>query len=150
ASRQMRELLNELAARYELVLFDATPTLPVADASVLAAQCDGTLLVARYGEVNVDQVAAAVESLQRVSANLIGTVLTMAPRSGGRSAYAYHYRYSARPEFVQGSEVRPPAPRRGGGAHAARARQSVSSEASSVVPFPSGVAPLGSDRVAGL
>ncbi|MBA3741935.1 polysaccharide biosynthesis tyrosine autokinase [Sporichthya sp.] len=111
ASRQMRELLDEVATRYDIVLFDATPTLPVADACVLAAQTHGTLLVARHGKVTHDQVAAAAETLHRVSANLIGTVLTMAPRSSRRSGYAYHYGYSARPEFVQGvADTSDPAP----------------------------------------
>jgi capsular exopolysaccharide synthesis family protein len=123
ASRQMRELLGELAGRYDVVLFDAPPTLPVADASVLAAQCHGTLLVARFGKVNAEQVAAAAETLNRVSANVIGTVLTMAPRSGRRSGYAYQYSYSSRPDFVQGvalpAEPNPPA------RHAARAHPEV-------------------------
>ena len=105
ASRQMRELLGALASRYDVVLFDAAPTLPVADASVLAAQCHGTLLVARHGKVSADQVAAAAETLNRVSANLIGTVLTMTPRSGRRSSYSYTYGYSSRPDFVRGAAL---------------------------------------------
>ncbi len=76
------------------------------------------MFVARHGKVTLDQVAAAAETLHRVSANVIGTVLTMAPRSGRRSGYAYQYSYNSRPDFVQGvplpAEPPPPPARRRG------------------------------------
>ncbi len=166
ASRQMQELLSELAARYDVVLFDAPPTLPVADASVLAAQCHGALLVARHGKVSTDQVAAAAESLHRVSATVIGTVLTMAPKSGRRSGYSYHYRYSGRSGEVPSAALAPPTGRHAAPAHAALFAASDSApkvpaarsatetqmetEASSVLRFPGGTPPLEADhRVAG-
>jgi capsular exopolysaccharide synthesis family protein len=153
ASRQMRELLEELATRYDIVLFDAAPTLPVADASVLAAQCHGTLLVARHGKVSTDQVAAAAETLHRVSANVVGTVLTMAPRSGRRSSYSYRYSYTARPDYVPGADLHLSAPaRHAAPAHAAPAEgldwmpsvpePRISSDEPSVLVFPGGVPPL--------
>lgn len=97
ASSQMSALLGELADRYDVVLFDAAPTLPVADAAVLAAQCHGVLFVARHGKVTADQATAAAETLHRVSATVVGAVLTMAPRSKRRGGYAYQYGYSVSP-----------------------------------------------------
>ncbi|HVE27611.1 MAG TPA: polysaccharide biosynthesis tyrosine autokinase [Sporichthya sp.] len=91
ASRQMSDVLEELSARYDVVLFDAPPTLPVADAAVLSAQCHGALFIGRYGKVTQDQVRAAAENLHRVSANVLGVILTMAPRSKRKGGYYHEY-----------------------------------------------------------
>lgn len=94
ASRQMTDVLDVLAARYDIVLFDAPPTLPVADAAVLAARCHGALFIARHGKATLDQVSAAADTLHRVSANIFGVILTMAPRSKRGGGYGYEYSYS--------------------------------------------------------
>ncbi|MGQ0629522.1 MAG: polysaccharide biosynthesis tyrosine autokinase [Sporichthyaceae bacterium] len=95
SSRQMHDVLGELGRRYDLVLFDAPPTLPVADAAVLTAQCHGALFVARHGKVSTDQVRQAIENLDRVSGTVFGVILTMAPRSAGKRGYGYYYGYEA-------------------------------------------------------
>ena len=104
ASDRMGRVLDELNERYDVVLFDSPPVLPVADAAILAARCHGALLVARHGKSTVDQARAAAEALQRVSATLFGAVLTMAPRSKRHSEYAYQYGYAS------ADEPRRPAP----------------------------------------
>ncbi len=48
-SRQMGTLLENLRKRFELIIIDTPPVLPVADARVVARHADGVLLVARYG-----------------------------------------------------------------------------------------------------
>ncbi|WP_051098353.1 polysaccharide biosynthesis tyrosine autokinase [Sporichthya polymorpha] len=103
ASRQMGDVLDELGRNYDIVLFDAPPTLPVADAAVLTAQCHGALFIARHGKVTLDQVRAAADTLHRVSANVFGVILTMAPRSKGKGGYYYEYGYSAAPGTVVSS-----------------------------------------------
>jgi capsular exopolysaccharide synthesis family protein len=106
ASSQMSIVLGELADRYDVVLFDAPPTLPVADAAVLAAQCHGVLFVARHGKVTAEQTRAAAETLHRVSATVLGAVLTMTPRSKRRSGYSYQYGYSTA-SAIQASKSAP-------------------------------------------
>lgn len=109
ASHQMGVLLEELHNRYDVVLIDTPPTLPVTDAAVLSAQCHGALLVVRHGKATADQAKAAAESLHRVSATLLGAVVTMTPRSKRHSgyAYAYQYGYSAVPEGTPDSALEP-------------------------------------------
>jgi len=98
ASQQMRTVLESLNARYDAVIFDAAPTLPVADAAVLAAHCHGVLFVARHGWVRAEQVKAAAETIRRVGSPVFGVVLSMAPRAkrGGGYTYQYGYGYSYR------------------------------------------------------
>jgi capsular exopolysaccharide synthesis family protein len=93
ASAQMATVLAELNRRYDVVIFDAAPTLPVADAAVLAAHCHGVLYVARHGWVRAEQVKAAAETIRRVSAPIFGVVLSMAPRAKRGGGYSYQYGY---------------------------------------------------------
>jgi non-specific protein-tyrosine kinase len=62
----------------EMVIFDAPPIITVNDASLLASQVDGVLLVVRAGGDKRDHVKAAKDRLEKVNAHLIGAVLTNA------------------------------------------------------------------------
>jgi capsular exopolysaccharide synthesis family protein len=90
ASRQMANLLAELGTRYDMVLVDAPPLVPVTDAAALGTACDGALLVVRHGRAARNQIATAVAALDAVSVRMLGTVLTMAPSSGPDAYYHYY------------------------------------------------------------
>ena len=100
----MADLVHVLRAEYDVVLFDAPPLLPVADAAVLATLSDGAVLLVRHGRTTREQVRAAVGRLDAVGARLLGTVLTMVP-ARVIAPYGYGYGY-------QGSDAapQPPAP----------------------------------------
>lgn len=93
-SQGMRAVLAQLTRDYDIVIIDAPPLLPVADAAVLGAIADGALLVARYGKTRREQVVRAVELLSSVNARLVGTVLNFAPAKHGHY-YGYGYGYAA-------------------------------------------------------
>jgi capsular exopolysaccharide synthesis family protein len=92
--RSMTVLLQEMRARFDLVIVDTPPLLPVTDGALAAAQADGAVIVVRSGKTKKHHVAAALESLRAVEANVLGCVLTMVPkngRSGDRSYDGYGY-----------------------------------------------------------
>jgi non-specific protein-tyrosine kinase len=78
ASNKMAEIIARLADLAEIVIFDAPPIVTVNDASLLAAQVDGVLLVVKAGGAKRDHVKAAKDRLEKVNARLIGAVLTHA------------------------------------------------------------------------
>jgi non-specific protein-tyrosine kinase len=80
----MADLLMALRRRYDIVLIDTAPLLPVTDAAVLAPNVDGVLVIARHGQAHVQDVYAARDALHAVSARILGSVLTMVPRVGTR------------------------------------------------------------------
>jgi capsular exopolysaccharide synthesis family protein len=97
-ARSMADLLHELESRFDLVIIDAPPLLPVTDAAVLASLTSGVLLVVRYGRTKREQVRRAVEALRAVDASIYGIVLNMAPAKGPDAyyyGYAYRYDYKA-------------------------------------------------------
>jgi succinoglycan biosynthesis transport protein ExoP len=77
SSPAMAELAAELAARFDVVIWDTAPLLPVTDAQLLARHADGVVLVAGTRTVRRAQLAAALDSLQRVETRLLGVVLNM-------------------------------------------------------------------------
>ncbi|HQZ69721.1 MAG: CpsD/CapB family tyrosine-protein kinase [Anaerolineae bacterium] len=88
ASRRMRALLTDLAARADLVIIDAPPLVAVSDAAVLAQQVDGVLLVLAAGRSRRDHAVQAKETLAKVGATLLGVVLTeVEPDSAAYGAY---------------------------------------------------------------
>lgn len=94
SSQQMRHLLGELRERFDVVVIDAAPLLPVADGAIVASVADGAVLITRYGKTTRDQVERAVMSLEQVGARLLGVALNFAPsRKRGYGAYGYGYGY---------------------------------------------------------
>jgi succinoglycan biosynthesis transport protein ExoP len=80
ASDQMQHLLKELARRYDVVLLDTPPILPVSDAVALARGADGVIVVIRYGRTGRRELHAVMETLEAVSAHVIGTILNRVPK----------------------------------------------------------------------
>lgn len=94
ASRTMKTVHDELARRYDYVVFDAPPVLPVSDAMVLANITDGVVFVSRFGATKRDLVERALEQLATVHTRLIGTVLTFVPARSHRALRGNAYGYS--------------------------------------------------------
>jgi capsular exopolysaccharide synthesis family protein len=102
SSERAKELLVALQARFDTVLIDCPPVLPVTDAAVLSSRVDGTLLVATAGTTTGKQLSRSVDLLRQVDAPLVGVVFNGAP---SEAPYAYGYRYHG--------EARPPDRRAG-------------------------------------
>ena len=91
-SPRMRTLLESLRERYDRVVIDTPPLLPVAEAAVLAGLADGCLLVSQYGRIRSDQLAEAAARLERAGARVLGVVLNRAPGSAiTRRAFEHGY-----------------------------------------------------------
>ena len=87
-SQGMLEVLAELQAEFDLIVMDAPPVLPVADALELSSVVDATLLVVHALESKRRPVGAAAARLHRIGAHFVGTVLTAVdPRD--QDVYAY-------------------------------------------------------------
>ncbi len=94
-SPAMRQLLQELSKKFDYVLIDAPPLLPVTDAVVLSTLAGGAVLVAGTGLVTKDQFSTALESLEAVNGRILGVVLNRIPRNAHAAGY-YDYRYEHR------------------------------------------------------
>ena len=85
-SEKSRELLKTLKSRYDYVIVDSPPAMPLADAAVLSSQVDGVVLVIQSGRTQRNVVRETQALLSQIQARMLGFVLTHAeyyiPRYG--------------------------------------------------------------------
>ncbi len=91
SSRSMRKLVANLSERFDYIVIDSPPVLAVTDASVLSKLVDGTLIVLKYGKVRRDEAVDTLKQLQRVQANVVGSVLNGVPTSSAYYNGYYNY-----------------------------------------------------------
>lgn len=101
-----QKVLSEMRSNFDYVIVDSSPLLAVTDAAILAANSDGVLIMARFGQTKRDQLAQAVAYLNDVGAPPMGVVFTMTPTRGG-AAYSYNYSYYGNDSERQPSLNRP-------------------------------------------
>lgn len=83
-STAMRRLLDQLRTRFDRVILDTPPVLPLADVAVLAPMVDGALLVVRAGVTPKPAIENALRAFD--SSRLLGVVLN---ESGMEDDYRY-------------------------------------------------------------
>jgi len=86
-SRKIDQLIEQLTAQYDVVLFDAPPVIAVTDAAVLGAKVDGVLLVISAGKSRRDHAERAKEMLEKAKVRIIGVALTNAPKDSSIDSY---------------------------------------------------------------
>ncbi|MEM6794320.1 MAG: polysaccharide biosynthesis tyrosine autokinase [Acidobacteriota bacterium] len=91
ASDRMRDLIKMLRTRFDFVLLDTPPVLPVADAVILGTMADGVVLCARAGVLLREDAKYTRERLSYSEMKIIGAVLNR--YSTGSSSYNKKYRY---------------------------------------------------------
>ncbi len=92
-SPAMRTTIGELEARFDYVLVDAPPLLPVTDAAVLSTVVGGALVVVGAGVVHKEHLRRALDTLDAVTGVTLGLVLNRLPRGDGGSYGDYRYEY---------------------------------------------------------
>ena len=93
-STRMKELVEELKRRAELVIFDTSPLLVVADPMVMLPLVDCVLLVVDAQRTGHSSVLRSVENLKHAKALLLGGVLNkVTARRSGEGYYYYDYYY---------------------------------------------------------
>ncbi len=86
-------MIEDLKRHADVVLFDSPPALAVTDATILARQVDGVLLVVDAGMTRRQWAANAKEALDKAGVHILGVALNrLRPQSSGY--YYYYYRRS--------------------------------------------------------
>ncbi|HEY3241975.1 MAG TPA: polysaccharide biosynthesis tyrosine autokinase, partial [Phycisphaerae bacterium] len=82
--------LRRWKERFDVVVLDSPPVLPVADARILARQSDGTIMVLRSAHDRKPDVTRAYADLGAAGGKLLGTILVN-ERFGSQYGYADEY-----------------------------------------------------------
>lgn len=97
-SDAMRQVVEALKERADVVIFDSPPLLLVADAQILSSIADGTLLVVEMKATRREMARQAKELLVRAGARILGIAANKLRRAGGGYYYYYYYYYGKRDE----------------------------------------------------
>ena len=91
-SEAMREFLKELRKQYDYVIIDTPPLPALSDALAVATKSDGTVIVCRHRQSNVNEIAKTLNTLTFANATILGVVVNdyKAERT---NRYGYYYRY---------------------------------------------------------
>lgn len=91
ANGAFKACIGELRKRYNIILLDSPPILPVADAAILSSQVDGTIMVERELVSRRSNVINALARLGSAGGRLLGTVFV---GSDDHEDYGYDYYYN--------------------------------------------------------
>jgi capsular exopolysaccharide synthesis family protein len=95
-SAGFRRILAEVRERYDIVVIDTPPVLPVTDALVIARQVDGVVVVTRCDQTTRGELQRTLSSLVQSDANIVGVVLNEVDSRQERYDYnASYYTYRA-------------------------------------------------------
>jgi succinoglycan biosynthesis transport protein ExoP len=101
SSKKFDKVLASLKNHFDYIILDGPPTLPVSDSCILANKVDGVIFAVKAESTKIKVSKEAVSRLQKLNANLIGTVLTVA-EPNKMSYYGDHYYsgeyYGVKPE----------------------------------------------------
>ncbi len=98
SSDHMKELLTALRGKYDRIVIDAPPIMPVSDPLILAGLSDGVIIIARGGVTSRGITLKSCQSLIRMKVPIIGIVLNNVkiPKRGyGNYYYSYYHPYSS-------------------------------------------------------
>lgn len=89
-SARLTTLMQQVAERFDWIIVDSPPLLPLADTTVWARLTDGALLVVREGTTGKEPLRRGLEILKKT--DLIGIVLNA---SSDANHHNYYQRYAA-------------------------------------------------------
>ena len=90
-SEEFRNLIEALREKYDYVLIDSPPVLPVSDPATIASIVDGVYLVTRIRKGVKLTSQKAKETLDRVGANWMGVIVNGVDENPHYSEYGYQY-----------------------------------------------------------
>jgi polysaccharide biosynthesis transport protein len=92
ASQKMQDLMDDLQASFDLVIYDTPPVLGFADAYLLAANTNGMVLVAGLGKLKRTVLQQALEEIQ-VSGTVILGLIANKSKDSTPSSYTHYQQY---------------------------------------------------------
>jgi capsular exopolysaccharide synthesis family protein len=89
AGDKIRNMLDDLKARYDLVLIDAPPVLGISDGSIIAREVDYVILVIQHRRYPREISLRAKRAIEEVHGNCVGMVLNCVAVKSDDSYYYY-------------------------------------------------------------
>lgn len=99
-SNHFEKMIARLKARFDIILIDTPPILPVPDARIIAQQVDGIVFCVKYMATSQENAAQALHLLHQDGRHLMGLVLTQVSAKGFHKYEYGHKKRSALRRFT--------------------------------------------------
>ena len=90
-SNKMHYFISDMLGKYDIVIIDAPPVIPVTDAIVFGHYVDGVVVVIESGRVSKTMFSDTTENIKKANINILGIVLNKV--TDYRAAYYYYSGY---------------------------------------------------------
>lgn len=90
-SKAIKDLIKNISPYYDYIFLDTPPIVLVSDPLTIATFSDAVILTIAYSETEKDVAKKSVDSLRRINANIIGTVLNKVPVTNHNKYYYDYY-----------------------------------------------------------
>lgn len=90
SSKRFREFIDYLKQRFDMIIMDGPPVLPVPDAIPVGLAADGMLFCVASEQTKKEHAKVALTQCKRAGINVIGTCVTMI-KEERNSYYSYYY-----------------------------------------------------------
>jgi succinoglycan biosynthesis transport protein ExoP len=88
-SQRMADILDRASSIADVIILDTPPALPVTDATALAPQSDGVILVVRAGQTSAHKALDVAKNFERTGVRVLGVALNAMGGDTGSSYYHY-------------------------------------------------------------
>ncbi|EOB3317652.1 CpsD/CapB family tyrosine-protein kinase [Enterococcus hirae] len=88
-SSRLEEVIEELEATYDMIIFDTPPLTAVTDAQILSSKVDGTIMVVSEKLTKKANFRIAKHLLELVNANILGVVYNASKEDENQGYYYY-------------------------------------------------------------
>ncbi|MEW6088947.1 MAG: GNVR domain-containing protein [bacterium] len=88
---EFAKLIEELKSKFDIIIFDSPPVLPIADASILAPKVDGVILCYEIGKTARGPLLRTKIQLESVGAKLLGVILNHTAPQTEAVEFPYYY-----------------------------------------------------------
>ena len=96
-AKEVANFIEKLRTRFDVIIFDSPPVLPVTDASLLAPKMDCVVIVYEMGRTSREALLRTKVQLESVGAKIAGVILNHTrSQTEAFASYPYYYHYKYR------------------------------------------------------
>jgi capsular exopolysaccharide synthesis family protein len=99
--KRIGELIASLKSKYDVVLIDTPPLVGISDASIIAKETDGAIIVVQYRKYPREMLSKARQMIESLGVTVIGAVLNNINIMRDDYYYYYHSSYA---DYDRGSQ----------------------------------------------
>jgi len=92
-SKKMKEMMEKVKKRFDVILLDTSPVLAVIDAVIVSSLADSMVFIIKAGEITRKPFLNAVEELRRAKVKIIGVLFNELKMRKGDYHFMDYYRY---------------------------------------------------------